>query len=255
MKGRIVGLAHLGVAVKDPRARLVFWADLLGLPLAKVEAVPTEGVRTWFLDAGATHVELLEPLGEDSTIARHIERRGEGLHHLALAVDDLDAVLARLASREIAPIGGVRVGAGGARVAFLHPRDAGGVLVELTECAESAEADAPSTGGQAFQSGELVVVNLRDPRQQVVGVLRRLDGAGVAVEGLDVDSWDGWLSQHRRGEDGPVRPSLEFFPLARVEKVIADADSPELPSFRRRFEERTGKPLSEVLSGARGIAP
>ena len=63
MSGKILGLDHLGIAVRDPRARLAFWADVLGMPLERVEAVPSEGVRTWFVEMGGAHVELLEALG------------------------------------------------------------------------------------------------------------------------------------------------------------------------------------------------
>ena len=114
MKGKVLGLDHVGVAVRDPRQRLPLWAEALGLPLDRAEAVPSEGVRTWFLDFGGGHIELLEPLSADSPIARAIEKRGEGLHHVCLAVDDLDAALARLAARGIEPVGGgSRPGAGG----------------------------------------------------------------------------------------------------------------------------------------------
>jgi methylmalonyl-CoA/ethylmalonyl-CoA epimerase len=211
--------------------------------------VPAEGVRTWFLDVGGGHLELLEPLGEDSPIAKHIEKRGEGLHHLCLRVDDLEAVLAQLAARGVEPVGGrVRAGAGGARVAFLHPRDTGGVLLELSETESvSAPAREEEQVQPPFRIGAPVVLNLRAPRERLFGLLRQLDAVGVAVEGLDPDSWDSWVGQRARGEDGPLRPSVEYFPLSRVDKLIADVDSPDLPSFSRRFRERTGRSLEAVL--------
>jgi methylmalonyl-CoA/ethylmalonyl-CoA epimerase len=250
MRGRILGLDHLGIAVRDPRARLGLWAELLGLPLERVEAVPSEGVRTWFLDLGGGHVELLEPLSEESPMAASISKRGEGIHHLSLRVDDLEAVLARLAARGLAPIApGVRAGAGGTRVAFLHPRDTGGVLLEL------AQPPAPaSTGAEAaaFGPGTIVVAFLRDPRERYVGAIRSLDTTGVAIEGLDLDAWEDWVAQWSRGDRGPLSPSLQLFPVARVEKLQADTDAADLPSFARRFEERAGRPLRSALRAGGG---
>jgi len=125
-------LDHVGVAVRGLDERLVMWRDLLGLPLTGIEEVPGEGVRVAFLPAGRTRVELVEPIGDDSPMARQIERRGEGLHHLCFEVADLDAALQRLQSAGVAVVGEPgRAGAEGARVAFLHPRGTGGVLIEL----------------------------------------------------------------------------------------------------------------------------
>ncbi len=243
MKGRVTAVAHLGVAVRDARASLALWADAIGLPLGRVETVGSEGVRTWFLDAGSTHVELLEALDEQTPVGRFLEKRGEGLHHVCLEVDDIEAMLARLAARGIDPVGAVREGAGGARVAFLHPRDTGGLLIELAEPAPG------SASGPAFAPGTLAVVYLRDPREQCVGVVRRLDALGVALLGMDLDAWDDWVAQWVSDEAGPLAPSLQFFPAARIEKLLADSDSPHLPSFSRRFEERTGRALAVALEG------
>ncbi|MBP7149599.1 MAG: methylmalonyl-CoA epimerase, partial [Acidobacteria bacterium] len=222
MSGRILGLDHLGIAVRDPRARLSFWAERLGLPLERVEAVPAEGVRTWFVTLGGAHVELLEPLAGDSPVGRFLEKRGEGLHHVCLAVEGLDALLARAEAAGIAPVGGgVRPGAGGCRVAFLHPRDTGGVLIELSERATppvAAPAEPAAAERPGFRPGRLVVAYLRDPRERFVGVVRSLDAVGLAVEGLDLDAWEPWVAQWARGEAGPLAPSLQFFPAARIEK-------------------------------------
>lgn len=127
-------LEHLGVAVRDAQAAADLLRRLLGAEPYKTETVESEGVRTVFLDAGGPKVELLEALGPDSPVARHLERRGEGLHHVAFEVNDLDAALARARAE------GIRVltdppkpGADGKRIAFLHPKDTGGVLVELCQ--------------------------------------------------------------------------------------------------------------------------
>jgi LAO/AO transport system kinase len=125
-------LDHVGVAVRRLDERLPLWRDLLGLPLGGIEDVPGEGVRVAFLPAGRARVELVEPAAADSPMARQIEKRGEGIHHLCFEVPDLDAALGRLRAAGVAVAGEAgRAGAEGARVAFLHPKGTGGVLVEL----------------------------------------------------------------------------------------------------------------------------
>jgi LAO/AO transport system kinase len=127
-------LDHVGIAVRSLDERLPLWRDLLGLPLTGIEAVPGEGVKVAFLPAGRTRVELVQPGRDDSTMARHLAKRGEGIHHLCFEVDDLDATLARLTQAGLQAAGETgRAGAEGARVAFLHPKSAGGVLIELRE--------------------------------------------------------------------------------------------------------------------------
>lgn len=252
MKGKILGLDHLGVAVRDPKARLVFWADILGLPLEKVETVATEQVRTWFLDLGGGHLELLEPLSADSNVAKAIEKRGEGIHHLSLRVDDMDAVLARLAARGLTPIGGgARPGAQGARVAFLHPKDTGGVLVELSQ----RPACPAEETGKPFPAGAVVVLYLKEPRERFVGLLHSIDPAGVALDGIPLEAWEDWIAQWVKGEPGPLAPSWQFFPASRLEKLQLDRDAGELPSMSRQFAERTGKPLSAALRQAQDPGP
>ncbi len=246
MTGRILGIDHLGVAVRDPRQRLPLWAELLGLELERAEAVPPEGVRTWFLDAGNAHVELLEPLAADSPVGRHLEKRGEGIHHLCLRVDDLDAVLARLAARGIEPLGGgPRAGAGGARVAFLHPRDTGGVLLELSERPGGGEE---KNGPRGLRPGDVVVLYLRDPKVRLVGLLEALGPEGVTIRGIDLEAFEDWTNQWARGEAGPLAPGLQFLPAHRVEKLLADQAVPGLVSLGEQFRERTGRELRDALA-------
>jgi len=128
---------HLGLAVRSIDESLRFWRDALGLPTGGApEEVASEKVRVVFLPLGESRIELLEPLGSDSPIARHLERRGEGLHHVCLRVESLEAALETLEGQSIRPIEPrIRTGAGGHRIAFIHPRDTGGVLVELAEAA------------------------------------------------------------------------------------------------------------------------
>lgn len=241
MSGRIVGLDHLGVSVSDPRARLPLWADVLGLSLAGVESVPSEAVRVWFLNLdprGESRIELLEPTDPEGSVAQSIAKRGEGLHHLCLRVEGLDAILARLAARGIEAIGGgARPGAHGTRVAFLHPKVSGGVLIEL------AEHPTESTLA-GFAAGSFAIAYLKDPRERLFGRIESLDARGVTVTALDLESWDSWLAQRGHGQAGPIRPSLVFLPMARVEKLLADQHSPEVPSLAHEFEQRTRTPLA-----------
>jgi len=126
-------LDHIGIAVKSiDAARVVY--EALGLRVDHVETVESQKVRTAFLAAGDTTIELLEPSAADSTIAKFIEKRGEGIHHICLRVDDLESELARLRERGFRLINEAPVpGAHGCRVAFLHPAAGNGVLIELSE--------------------------------------------------------------------------------------------------------------------------
>jgi methylmalonyl-CoA/ethylmalonyl-CoA epimerase len=126
-------LDHIGIAVKSLDAAKKIYEDL-GLHIEHVESVETQKVRTAFLSVGDANLELLEPSSADSTIARYIEKRGEGIHHICLRVDDIEAQLARLKERGYRLINEAPVpGAHGCRVAFLHPAAGNGVLIELSE--------------------------------------------------------------------------------------------------------------------------
>jgi len=127
-------LHHIGVAVRSLDEALPRWTEALGLRLAGVEEVPTERVRVAVLMAGRTRIELLEPTSDESPIARFLEKRGPGVHHLAFRVRDTGAVIRVLAERG-APLldAAPRPGAHGTRVAFVHPKWLGGVLAELVQ--------------------------------------------------------------------------------------------------------------------------
>ena len=126
-------LDHIGIAVKSINAAKTIYEDL-GLRVEHVEIVDTQKVRTAFLSIGDANLELLEPSAPDSTIAKYIEKRGEGIHHICLRVDDIEAELARLKERGYRLINEAPVpGAHGCRVAFLHPAAGNGVLIELSE--------------------------------------------------------------------------------------------------------------------------
>ncbi|MDQ7828593.1 MAG: methylmalonyl-CoA epimerase [Armatimonadota bacterium] len=129
----MIRLAHLAIAVRDLAGAVRVYTEALGLSLAGEETLPEEGVRIAFLEAGGVRVELLESLGPDTPVGRFLERRGEGIHHVAFYVEDLDAALARARERGLQPAGGPRRGAEGRRIAFLHPSGSHGVLVELIQ--------------------------------------------------------------------------------------------------------------------------
>jgi methylmalonyl-CoA epimerase len=125
-------LDHIGVAVKSLDAAKIY--EALGLTVEHVETVETQGVRTAFLSVGDASIELLEPIGPQSTVAKFIEKRGEGIHHICFRVDDIDEHLARLKEQGYRLINEAPVpGAHGCRVAFLHPSSGNGVLIELSE--------------------------------------------------------------------------------------------------------------------------
>jgi len=125
-------LDHIGIAVRSIEEAKIY--EALGLTIEHVETVETQGVKTAFLNVGDSHLELLEPTGPDSPVAKFIEKRGEGIHHICLRVDDIDAHLARLESQGFRLINQTSVpGAHGCRVAFLHPSAGNGVLIELSE--------------------------------------------------------------------------------------------------------------------------
>jgi len=130
----IKGIDHVGIAVKSIDEAKKFWVDTLGLKFSHVEEIPEQKVRAAMLKAGDTTIELLEPTAPDSPIQRFIDKRGEGLHHLTLGTDNLAERLRKLKGANIGLIDEQpRIGAGGAKIAFLHPKSAHGVLVELCE--------------------------------------------------------------------------------------------------------------------------
>ena len=129
-------LDHIGIAVESIDDGLDIY-EALGLEVEAIEVVPEQGVRVAFLPVGDSRLELLEPTGPDSPIARHLERRGPGLHHICLRVPDIRAAMATLAeqgrtllSEEPQP------GANGCLVCFVHPKSTGGVLLELSQRVE-----------------------------------------------------------------------------------------------------------------------
>jgi methylmalonyl-CoA/ethylmalonyl-CoA epimerase len=125
-------IAHLGIAVESLSAILPFYRDVLGMPETPLD--DADGARIKAVVAGDSLVELLEPDESNSPIGKFLAKRGPGIHHICFNVDDIDAMLARCKAHGIQLIDETpRIGAEGKRIAFLHPKSTGGVLVELSE--------------------------------------------------------------------------------------------------------------------------
>jgi len=128
------GLDHLGVAVEDLDATLPLYSQMLGLELLYTETVESDKVRVAVMEFGGGHLELLEPTSEDSPVAKFIAKRGAGLHHVALRVNDCSLALQAVCDAGFTLIDRVpRTGAGGKQIGFIHPKSTGGVLLELCQ--------------------------------------------------------------------------------------------------------------------------
>lgn len=127
-------IEHIGIAVKDLETSNKLFAALLGKPHYKIESVESEGVNTSFFQSGPNKIELLEATNPDSPIAKFIEKKGEGIHHIAFAVDDIEAEIQRLTNEGFQLINKTpKKGADNKLVVFLHPKSTNGVLVELCQ--------------------------------------------------------------------------------------------------------------------------
>ena len=130
----ILKIDHLGIAVNNMEGGRAFWSDVLGLAFEGEEIVAEQKVKTAFFPVGESEVELLESTSPDGPVAKFIEKRGQGFQHIAFRVPDIEAALEELKAKNIQLIDEKpRLGAGGARIAFLHPKATGGILVELCE--------------------------------------------------------------------------------------------------------------------------
>lgn len=125
---------HIGVAVKDMNAAIKFYEEVLGLKVEGTEVVEEQKVKTAFIPTGESEIELLESTAPDGPIAKYIEKKGEGIQHVALRVDNIEKALEELKAKGVKLIDEKpRKGAGGAKIAFLHPKATCGTLVELCE--------------------------------------------------------------------------------------------------------------------------
>lgn len=133
----ILGIDHIAVVVSDIDRSLEFWNAALGIELEKVKEVPAEKSKVAFLPLNGAEIELVQPTTDDSGIAKYLSKRGEGMHHLCLRVDDIEGMLANLATKNIRLINETaRTTDDGKKYAFIHPESTGGVLVELYQLLE-----------------------------------------------------------------------------------------------------------------------
>jgi methylmalonyl-CoA/ethylmalonyl-CoA epimerase len=131
---KILKIDHLGIAVNSMEDGKKFWSDVMGLKVEGSETVAEQKVTTAFLPVGDSEVELLVSTSPDGPIAKFIEKKGAGFQHVAFRVENIEAALAELKEKGVALIDQTpRIGAGGAKIAFLHPKATGGVLVEISE--------------------------------------------------------------------------------------------------------------------------
>ena len=131
---QIKRIDHIAILVDDLDKTLSFWRDGLGMDLTHVEDVPAEKSMVAFLPVGASEIELVKPTTDDSGLARYLEKRGPGMHHVCLEVDDIEGMLAQLKEKGIQLINETPMtGLGGRKYAFVHPKSANGVMVELYE--------------------------------------------------------------------------------------------------------------------------
>ena len=166
-------LDHVGIAVKDLSAALAFYRDALGLHVEVPEEVASQRVRAHFIPTGQSSLELLEATASDSAIAKYVEKRGPGLHHITLRVDDVRAALDQLRARGVRLVDEQpRPGAEGALVAFIHPSSAHGVLVELKQVGSGRVQPADATAVKKYRVGDLELISLFD------GYIR-LDGGAM----------------------------------------------------------------------------
>ncbi len=131
---KIIGVDHIGIAVKNINRAMDFYRRGLGLDLGGIEDIPDRNLKVGFINIGSTKIELIESTSDDSAIAKYIAKKGEGIHHICLLVDDIAEALTHFKSEGFELIDShPRGGAEGSKVAFVHPKAAGGVLIELKQ--------------------------------------------------------------------------------------------------------------------------
>jgi methylmalonyl-CoA epimerase len=240
-------LDHIGIAVKDLSAALAFYRDALGLEVEAPEEVASQHVRAHFVPVGESKLELLEPTGAESAIAKYVEKRGPGLHHITLRVDDVQAAVAQLKARSVRMIDEQpRPGAEGSTIAFIHPSSTHGVLIELKQ-ARTTEPRATSDEPRAtrFTFGELELISLSDG-------LFRLDG-GLMFGVVPKTDW----STHAPADERN-RITLAMRPLvvrgARTMIIDAGLGDKESDEFLDTYGADRRYNLNHALADA-GLAP
>ena len=124
---------HVAIVVEDIDSALDFWRDKLGLPLDHIEDVPSQASKVAFLPVGEGEVELVQPTAPESGLGKYLDKRGEGMHHLCIEVEDITAMLALLKDKDVRLINEEPIELPGRKMAFIHPKSANGVLIELYE--------------------------------------------------------------------------------------------------------------------------
>ncbi len=148
---------HVGIAVPSLAEAVPLYERLLGAEVEHYEEVPDQRVRTAFFNVGESHFELLEPTDPESPIAKFLAKGRKGIHHLCVQVEDIDAVIAEYKAGGIRMIDEeARIGAGGKRIAFVHPKSTGGILLELSESLETGGFDGPRRSAASTSSPESV---------------------------------------------------------------------------------------------------
>ena len=137
---RITKINHVAIAVPNIEGALSFWQGALGLELDHVEDVPSQSSKVAFFPTGESEVELVNPLFEDSGVGKFLKEKGPGIHHICLEVDDLEGMLSNLKSKGVRLINQAPVQLPGRKIAFIHPKASGGVLIELVQ-------QSPATDG------------------------------------------------------------------------------------------------------------
>lgn len=171
-------ISHIAIVVPDLDEAMDFWVETLGLPLAHVEHVPDQDVDVAFLPSGESEIELLEPISEESGVARFLNKRGPGMHHICFEVDDIEAMLARMKAAGVPLINEEpTIGTGGKKIAFVHPKGTGGVLVELYELT----AEEPARRRERLEE---MRSRLRQGRRvYAAGIIGFLSGLRMAASG------------------------------------------------------------------------
>ncbi len=128
-----IKINHIAIVVENIADSLGFWQDALGLSMGKIQDVPQEEVQVAFLDVGESHIELVQPTTEESGIAKYLAKKGQGMHHICLEVEDIALALEQMKNKGIELINETARERDGRKYAFIHPKSTGGVLVELYE--------------------------------------------------------------------------------------------------------------------------
>ena len=234
-------LDHVGIAVKDLEASLVFFRDALGLHVERPEDVPSQRVRAQFVSTGPCSLELLHATAPDSPIAKFLVNRGPGLHHITLRVDDLRAALEELRQRDVRLIDAEpRTGAEGAAVAFIHPSSAQGVLVELKQVSALGPAPEPP---KTIRLGDIDIVTVSDG-------FFYLDGG--AMFGVVPKTF--WEKKAPADDRNRIRMAMRCVLLRGARTMLIDAGSgdkmtpkqAEIYRFEREFNLQHSLPAAGV---------